>query len=98
MLGVRYNLCKDTEFLFEYAKQIDYLLSKELGTFRYVEIYFSERRDVDPLRSCDQGFVYDPVFRSDDDENAIAFDTGWLGESELRMLQQHTSVWTEAEC
>ena len=35
---------------------------------------FSETWDVDPLRSCDQGFVYDPVFRAEDGEVAIAFD------------------------
>ena len=54
------------------------------------------RWDVDPLRSCDQGFVYDPVFRSDDDEIAMAFDTGWLSDSELQTLERRTSIWVEA--
>jgi hypothetical protein len=96
VLGVRYNLCEDTEFLFGYAQRRDYMLSKELGRWKYVEIYFSEEWDVDPLRSCDQGFVYDPVFRSDDGEIAIAFDTGWLSDSELQTLERRTSIWAEA--
>jgi hypothetical protein len=97
VLSVRYYLCADTEFLIGYAQEKDYMLCKDFGTFRYIEIYFSEHRDVDPLLSCDQGFVYDPVFRSDDDEIAIGFDMGWLSESELRALEEHTSVWTEAQ-
>ena len=95
VLGVRYNLCPETESLFSDAQAKGYILSKEHGHFRYVEIYFSERRDVDPLRSCDQGFVYDPVFRSDDGEIAIAFEIGSLSESEMLTLERYTSVWTE---
>jgi hypothetical protein len=95
ILGVRYYLCADTEFLIGYSQVKDYMLSRGFGTFSYVEIYFTEKRDVDPLRSCDQGFVYDPVFRSDDGEIAIAFDTGWLSESELLMLEGLTPLWTD---
>jgi hypothetical protein len=97
VLGVRYYLCADTEFLMNYADARDYMLSTDGGTFKYVEIYFTERRDVDPLLSCDQGFLYDPVFRSDE-EIAIAFDMGWLSESELRSLEENTSLWTLARC
>ena len=43
VLGVRYNLCGDTEFLFGYALRRDYMLSKEHGSWKYVEIYFSEK-------------------------------------------------------
>ena len=96
VLGVRYYLCADTEFLMGYAQEKDYMLSKDCGTFKYVEVYFSGQRDADPLLSCDQGFVYDPVFRSDE-EIAIAFDTGWLSDSELQMLERHTSIWNEAQ-
>lgn len=96
LLGVRYNLCEDTEFLFDYAQRRDYMLSKEAGHWKYLEIYFSEKWDVDPLRSSDQGFVYDPVFRSDDNEIAIAFDMGWLGKSERQSLERRTSIWAEA--
>ena len=97
LLGVRYYLCRETEFLFDYAQRTDYMLSADCGTFKYVEIYFSEKRDVDPLRSCDQGFVYDPVFRSDDDQIAIAFDAGWLSETELEALDRNETVWTEVK-
>jgi hypothetical protein len=97
VIGVRLNLCTDTGFLSDYAQRRDYMLSKDLGKFKYVEIYFSETWDVDPHRSCDQGFVYDPVFRAEDGEVAIAFDTGWLSESELRLLEGQTSLWTEAQ-
>lgn len=96
LMGVRYNLCEDTEFLFGYAQRRDYMLSKDLGRFKYVEIYFSDKWDVDPHLSCDQGFVYDPVFRTEDDEIAIAFDTGHLTESELQRLEGQTSLWIEA--
>jgi len=98
VIGVRINLCDaDTEFLFDYANQRKYILSKDLGSFKFIEIYFSETCEVDPLRSCDQGFVYDPIFRSDDGEIAIAFDTGWLSEAELRVLEARESLWTEAQ-
>ena len=95
VLGVRYYLCADTEFLMAYAQERDYMVSKDGGTFKFVEIYFSERRGADLLLSCDQCFVYDPVFRSDD-EIAIAFDTGWMSESELQLLERQKSLWTEA--
>jgi hypothetical protein len=97
VIGVRFNLCADTEFLSDYAEKRNYMLSKDLGRFKFIEIYFSETWDVDLFRSCDQGFVYDPVFRSDDGEVAIAFDTGWLSESELRGLEARESLWTEAQ-
>lgn len=97
VIGVRLDLCADTEFLSNHAERRDYMLVKDVGTFKYLEIYFSETWDVDPLRSCDRGFVYDPVFRSDDGEIAIAFDTGWLSESELRLLEGRTSLWAEVE-
>jgi len=98
VIGVRINLCDaDTEFLFDYANQRKYILSKDLGSLKFIEIYFSETWDVDPLRSCDQGFVYDPIFRSDDGEIAIAFDTGWLSEAELRGLEAREPLWTEAQ-
>ena len=98
VLGVRYYLCGETEFLFDYAQRKDYMLSSDRGTFKYIEIYFSVMRDVDPLRSDDQGFVYDPVFRSDDGQIAIAFDMGWLSETELSQLHQNTNmIWTDAK-
>ena len=95
VLGVRYYLCSDTDFLFGYAQNRDYVLSVDRGTFRYIEIYFSHQRDVDQHRSGDQGFVYDPVFRSEDGEIAIAFDMGWLSESELLTLERVKATWTE---
>jgi hypothetical protein len=97
VIGVRLNLCGETEFLADYAEQRAYMLSKVVGRFKFIEIYFSATWDVDPLRSCDQGFVYDPVFRSDDGETAVAFDTGWLSKSELQGLEARESLWTEAE-
>jgi hypothetical protein len=97
VIGVRLNLCADTEFLFGYAQRKGYMLSKDLGRFKYVEVYFSEKWDVDPLRSCDQGLVYDPVFRADDNETALAFDLGFLSGSDLRLLEGQTSLWTEAQ-
>lgn len=99
ILGVRYYLCSNTEFLMGYAQAREYMLSKDFGTYSYVEVYFSGNRDVDPLRSCDQGFVYDPVFRSDDGEVAIAFDAGWLSDADLLVLEQYTALWTDVhEC
>ena len=95
VLGVRYYLCSDTDFLFGYAQEIGYALCVDRGTFRYIEIYFSHQRDVDPLRSGDQDFLYDPVFRSDDGEIAIAFEMGSLSEPELLTLERFKATWTE---
>ena len=97
VIGIRLNLCGDTEFLADYAEQRAYMLSKVVGRFKFIEIYFSATWNVDPLRSSDQGFVYDAVFRSDDGEVAIACDTGWLSKSELQGLEARESLWTEAQ-
>jgi hypothetical protein len=93
VVGVRYYLAGDTEFLFEYGERKTYMVASDRGTFKYIEIYFSDIRDVDPLLSGDQGFLYDPVFRSDDGHIAIAFDMDWLSEAELAGLRQNSQIF-----
>ena len=94
VLGVRYWLRTDTEFLVDYAKGLGYVLP---DPSRYIEIYFSERRGLDPQLSGDQDFLYDAVFRSDDGAYAIGFGMGGLSQSDMRSLQNFGSAWSEAE-
>lgn len=94
VLGVRYWLQTDTQFLVEYAKGLGYV---QADPPRYVEIYFSERRGFVPQLSADQDFLYDAVFRSDDGVYAIGFGLGGLSESEMRSLQGIEARWAEAE-
>jgi len=91
ILGVRYWLRSDTEFLVEYAQKLGYV---EADPARHIEIYFSERRGVDPQLSTDQDFLYDAVFRSDDGVYAIGFGIGDLSEAELEGIE---TVWADAE-
>lgn len=84
LLGVRYWLNEGTEMLAQQARVLDYV---SLKPSRFIEIYFSDRRDVDPKLSADQEFLYDPVFRSDDGEYALGFAMEGLGESDLRNIE-----------
>lgn len=93
ILGVRYWLRSDTEFLTEYAKGKEYIQAESP---RQIEIYFSERRGADAELSCDQDFLYDAIFRSDNGDYAIAFGMGGLSESDLRSLESVEAIWTEA--
>jgi hypothetical protein len=94
VLGVRYWLRTDTEFLVDYAKGLGYV---QADPSRYVEIYFSERRGFVPQLSGDQDFLYDAVFRSDDGVYAIGFGLGGLSDSDMRSLQSIEARWAEAE-
>lgn len=63
---------------------------------RHLEIYFSHRREFDEKRSCDQEFLYDAIFRSDDGEYAIGFGMEELSESNLRSLEKAGAEWAVA--
>lgn len=93
VLGVRYWLRSDTEFLAAYAKERPYI---QIDPLRHLEIYFSERRGVNQSRSCDQDFLYDGIFRSDDGQYAIGFGMGGLNEADLLSLQNAGARWAEA--
>jgi hypothetical protein len=82
-LGVRYWLNEETEFLAQHVHGLAYVI---VDPSRFIEIYFSHRRDVEPQRSADQDFLYDPVFRSDEGEYALGFAIEDLSESELRSI------------
>ena len=60
-------------------------------------MYFSERRSVDPTLSCDQAFLYDAIFRSDDGEYAIGFGMEELNEANLRSLQDAGAEWAHVQ-
>jgi hypothetical protein len=93
VLGVRYWLRADTEFLAEYSRGMSYV---QATPSRHIEIYFSEVRKADPQCSCDQDFLYDAIFCSEDGEYAIAFGTGGLSESDLRSLESLGANWVAA--
>ena len=93
LLGVRYTPFNETEFLTERTKGLAYVKSDPP---RHLEIYFSDRREFDDTRSCDQEFLYDAVFRSDDGEYAIGFGMEELSESDLRGLEETGAEWAVA--
>jgi hypothetical protein len=90
LLGVRYWLNEETEFLTQEAEGLPYA---NVDPSRFVEIYFSDRRDIEPQQSADQDFLYDPVFRSDDGEYALGFAIKDLNESELRSIENAQANW-----
>jgi hypothetical protein len=93
VLGVRYTPLEQTEFLTQELKGLAYV---KVDPPRHVEIYFSEHRAVDPKLSCDQAFLYDAIFRSDDGEYAIGFGMEELSESNLRSPEKARAEWTVA--
>ncbi len=93
LLGVRYTPFDETEFLTEQMKGLAYVKSDPP---RHLEIYFSNRREFDATLSCDQEFLYDAVFRSDDGEYAIGFGMEELNESNLRGLETRGAEWAVA--
>jgi hypothetical protein len=95
VLGVRYWLRDDTEFLVGYAKGLGYVQADQPS--HYIEIYFSQRREIVPKLSSDQDFLYDSVFRSDDGVYAIGFGIGGLSELDMRSLQSIEIGWAKAE-
>ena len=90
LLGVRYGLNEETEFLGEQTRALDYVKVVAPG---YIEIYFSDRRHFEPKLSADQDFLYDPIFRSDDGEYALGFAMEDLSESELRSIENAQADW-----
>ena len=93
ILGVRYWLGSETEFLADHARELSYI---QVNPSRCIEIYFSERRVVNQSLSADQDFLYDAIFRSGDGEYAIGFAIGGLNENDLSSLQSLPTRWAEA--
>jgi hypothetical protein len=93
LLGVRYTPFEETEFLTQEMSVLGYV---KTDPPRHLEIYFSERREFDEKLSCDQEFLYDAIFRSDDGEYAIGFGMEELSESNLRGLERIGAKWAVA--
>jgi hypothetical protein len=93
VLGVRYTPFEQTEFLTQELKELSYA---KADPPRHIEIYFSERREFDEKLSCDQEFLYDAIFRSDDGKYAIGFGMEKLTESNLRGLERIGAKWAAA--
>jgi hypothetical protein len=93
LLGVRYTPFEDTEFLIEHTEKLSYV---KADPSRHIEIYFSESRAVEAKLSCDQEFLYDAVFRSDDGDYAIGFGTEELSEANLHSLEKTEAEWAVA--
>jgi hypothetical protein len=94
VLGVRYWLSSETEFLAGYAKDLPYV---QIVPSQAVEIYFSGQRTINQSLSCDQDFLYDGIFRSDDGTYAIGFGTGRPGEINFAGLKDSGAIWKEVE-
>ena len=88
IVGVRYCPLADNIELFEAARMWPYARIEH----RCLEIYFSGVEQIDDARSCDQEFLYDPLFRSDSGTWALAFDTTALTQSELGRLRQRSAA------
>jgi len=93
VLGVRFWLSSETEFLSDYAEQPPYV---QIDPSRYLEIYFSENREISQQRSSDQDFLYDGIFRSDDGQYAIGFGMGGLSETDIVSLHNAGARWAKA--
>ncbi len=85
LLGVRYWLNASTEFLATYTASLSYVI---VDPSRSIEVYFSDRRALEPKLSCDQAFLYDAVFRAGDGEYAIAFGAEDLSTADFNVLEQ----------
>jgi hypothetical protein len=94
VVGVRCWLSSETAFLGDYAKDLGYV---KVDPSRNLEIYFSDRRLLNRSRSCDQDFLYNALFRSDDGYYALAFGMGGLNRRDLLSLQNIGSGWDEAQ-
>ena len=94
LLGVRYWLRDDLVFLEQTTQKLNYVKS-EPG--RNLEIYFFDRRDVDPQRSCDQQFLYDAIFRSDEGSYAIGFGTERFTDSDMARLEASGVEWARVQ-
>ena len=93
VLGVRYTPFEETEFLTQEVGALGYV---KADPPRHLEIYFSDRREFDEKLSCDQEFLYDAIFRSDDGEYAIGFGMEELSESNLSSLEKSGAEWAVA--
>jgi hypothetical protein len=91
---VRYWLRDDLAFLEETTKELCYV---KADPGRHLEIYFFDRRDVDPQRSGDQEFLYDAIFRSDGDSYAIGFGIERLSEADLARLEASGIEWATVQ-
>jgi hypothetical protein len=90
LLGVRYWLNEGTELLVQHVRVLGYA---SVDPSRFIEIYFSERREIDDTLSADQEFLYDPVFRSDDGGYALSFAMEGLSEAEVRSIVETQADW-----
>ena len=93
LLGVGYTPCEDTKFLVEHTEKLSYVKADRSP---HIEIYFSEKRAIDAKRSCDQEFLYDAVFRSDDSDYALGFGIEELSETDLHRLEKAEAEWAAA--
>jgi len=91
VVGVRYWPATRNESLFDSAQSLAYV---KIGTAGSLEIRFVPSDAVDAMRSADQEFLYDAVFRAPNGEWAIAFDTTALRESDLQRLRQLDVTWS----
>ena len=90
IIGVRYWLNGGVEDMVSQVASLSYL---RIDPGRYIEIYFSDSRQIDRTRSVDQDFIYDPVFRSDDGEYAIGFAMENLSEMETLSIRNAPVTW-----
>jgi hypothetical protein len=93
LLGVRYAPSEDTEFLIERVTNLSYV---KADPSRDIEIYFSQKRTVDAKHSCDQAFLYDAIFHSDDGDYAIGFGIEELSETDIYTLEKAEAEWAAA--
>ena len=94
LLGVRYWLREDLNFLGENVKDRDYV---EVEAGRQIEVYFSRGGQVDQRLSCDQEFLYDAVFRSLDGTYAIGFGMEALTGADIDHLTESGIRWATAQ-
>lgn len=82
IIGVRYWPFDDYDFVYDVAKVLPYA-KVEQG--RFVEIFFTDRRDFKPELSGDQDFGHNQILTSEDDEYALTFGIQESLSSSLRI-------------
>jgi hypothetical protein len=89
VVGVRYWPFELTSFVLDECRERDYAV---VHPGRCVEIYFFGSDQADDLRSADQAFLISAVLREPDGRYALLFGTEDLAPTDLRRLEDQSSV------
>jgi len=90
LLGVRHWPFENTEFLITLVEKLSYARVQPKHSF---EVFFSQQRKVCDSLSCDQDFLYNPVFKADDGDCAVAYGIEDLTQANIEQLEKVEAHW-----